>query len=240
MNAGAEVQPWIRTDADVRAKFQEKVANYTFPPGITHSFGGTAQDQKESEEFLKKAFIMALFIMGIVLVIQFNSVAIPMIIFTSIVLSLIGVFTGLLVFDLPFGIIMSGIGVISLAGVVVNNAIVFLDAIRQFQARGYEIYDAVVTAGMIRFRPVLLTAITTILGLAPMAFKFNLDFANLSYQYNTDSSQYWQSMAVAIIFGLLFSTLLTLGVVPTLYLIYSRIITRLGRKALSKDRGIAT
>jgi multidrug efflux pump subunit AcrB len=190
LNAGAEVQPWIRTDADVRAKFQEKVANYTFPPGITHSFGGTAQDQKESEEFLTKAFIMALFIMGIVLVIQFNSVAIPMIIFTSIVLSLIGVFTGLLVFDLPFGIIMSGIGVISLAGVVVNNAIVLLDAIRQFQARGYEIYDAVVTAGMIRFRPVLLTAITTILGLAPMAFKFNLDFANLSYQYNTDSSQY--------------------------------------------------
>jgi multidrug efflux pump subunit AcrB len=240
LNAGAEVQPWIRTDADVRAKFQEKVANYTFPPGITHSFGGTAQDQKESEEFLTKAFIMALFIMGIVLVIQFNSVAIPMIIFTSIVLSLIGVFTGLLVFDLPFGIIMSGIGVISLAGVVVNNAIVLLDAIRQFQARGYEIYDAVVTAGMIRFRPVLLTAITTILGLAPMAFKFNLDFANLSYQYNTDSSQYWQSMAVAIIFGLLLSTLLTLGVVPTLYLIYSRIITRLGRKALSKERGIAT
>lgn len=240
LNAGAEVQPWIRTDADVRAKFQEKVANYTFPPGITHSFGGTAQDQKESEEFLTKAFIMALFIMGIVLVIQFNSVVIPMIIFTSIVLSLIGVFTGLLVFDLPFGIIMSGIGVISLAGVVVNNAIVLLDAIRQYQARGYEIYDAVVTAGMIRFRPVLLTAITTILGLAPMAFKFNLDFANLSYQYNTDSSQYWQSMAVAIIFGLLFSTLLTLGVVPTLYLIYSRIKTRLGRKALSKDRGIAT
>ncbi len=240
LNAGAEVQPWIRTDADVRAKFQEKVANYTFPPGITHSFGGTAQDQKESEEFLTKAFIMALFIMGIVLVIQFNSVVIPMIIFTSIVLSLIGVLTGLLVFDLPFGIIMSGIGVISLAGVVVNNAIVFLDAIRQFQARGYEIYDAVVTAGMIRFRPVLLTAITTILGLAPMAFKFNLDFANLSYQYNTDSSQYWQSMAVAIIFGLLLSTLLTLGVVPTLYLIYSRIKTRLGRKALSKDRGIAT
>jgi multidrug efflux pump subunit AcrB len=130
--------------------------------------------------------------------------------------------------------------VISLAGVVVNNAIVLLDAIRQFQARGYEIYDAVVTAGMIRFRPVLLTAITTILGLTPMAFKFNLDFANLSYQYNTDSSQYWQSMAVAIIFGLLLSTLLTLGVVPTLYLIYSRIKTRLGRKALSKDRGIAT
>ncbi len=235
LNAGAEVQPWIRADADVRARFQEKVANYTFPPGITHSFGGTAADQKESEDFLAIAFLMALFIMGIVLVIQFNSVFIPMIIFASIVLSLIGVFAGLLVFNLPFGIIMSGIGVISLAGVVVNNAIVLLDAIRQFQKKGYEIYDAVVTAGMIRFRPVLLTAITTILGLAPMAFKFNIDFANFTYQYNTDTSQYWQSMAVAIIFGLFLSTLLTLGVVPTLYLIYSRIKARLFERLSRRD-----
>ena len=174
--------------------------------------------------------------MGVVLVVQFNSVLVPMIIFASIVLSLIGVFTGLLVFNLPFGIIMSGIGVISLAGVVVNNAIILLDAIRQMQAKGYEIYDAVVTAGMIRFRPVLLTAITTILGLAPMAFKFNLDFINLSYQYDTESSQYWQSMAVAIIFGLLLSTLLTLGVVPTLYVIYDRYKSWMTSKWGARDR----
>ncbi|MCP4109511.1 MAG: efflux RND transporter permease subunit [Desulfobacteraceae bacterium] len=222
LNAGAEVQPWIRADADVRARFQQKVEKYPFPPGITYSFGGTAEDQKESIEFLMKAFVMAIFIMGVVLVVQFNSVLVPMIIFASIVLSLIGVFAGLLVFNLPFGIIMSGIGVISLAGVVVNNAIILLDAIRQMRAKGYEVYDAVVTAGMIRFRPVLLTAITTILGLAPMAFKLNLDFINFSYQYDTESSQYWQSMAVAIIFGLLLSTLLTLGVVPSLYVIYDR------------------
>ncbi len=143
----------------------------------------------------------------------------------SVVLSFIGVFTGLLVFDLPFGIIMSGIGVISLAGVVVNNAIILLDAIRKIQKKGRTVYDAVVTAGMIRFRPVLLTAITTILGLIPMALKFNIDFANLTYQYNTESSEWWQSMAVAIIFGLLISTVLTLGVVPTLYIIYSRFKT---------------
>ncbi len=222
LNAGAEVQPWIRADADVRARFQEKVKQYPFPPGVTYSFGGAAQDQKESEEFLIKAFIMALFIMGIVLVVQFNSIVTPLIIFASIVLSLIGVFAGLLVFNLPFGIIMSGIGVISLAGVVVNNAIVLLDAIRQMRDKGYQVYDAVINAGMIRFRPVLLTAVTTVLGLAPMAFKFNLDFINLSYQYDTETAQYWQSMAVAIIFGLLLSTLLTLGVVPTLYVVYER------------------
>lgn len=98
------------------------------------------------------------------------------------------------------------------------------------QEKGHELYDAVITAGMIRFRPVLLTAITTILGLAPMAFKINIDFANLTYQYDTDSSQYWQSMAVAIIFGLLLSTLLTLGVVPTLYVIYFKSKTWLSEK----------
>lgn len=235
LNAGAEVHPWIRADADVRARFQEKVKDYTFPPGLTHSFGGTAKDEEESREFLSQAFIVALFIMGIILVIQFNSIFMPLIIFASIILSLIGVFTGLLIFNLPFGIIMSGIGVISLAGVVVNNAIVLLDAIRQTQKKGYDVYEAIITAGMIRFRPVLLTAITTILGLVPMAFKFNLDFANFSYQYDTSSSQYWQSMAVAIIFGLFLSTLLTLGVVPTLYLIYDRAKSRLSEKWSEKQ-----
>ena len=237
LNAGAEVQPWIRADADVRARFQEKVEKYAFPPGITYSFGGTAEDEKESTEFLMTAFMAALFIMGIVLVIQFNSIFIPLIIFASIILSLIGVFAGLLVFDLPFGIIMSGIGVISLAGVVVNNAIVLLDAIQQMRDKGQALTEAVITAGMIRFRPVLLTAITTILGLAPMAFKLNLDFANLTYQYNTETSRYWQSMAVAIIFGLFMSTLLTLGVVPTLYVIYERSKTRLVRMFMHEETG---
>lgn len=222
LNAGAEVQPWIRADADVRARFQQKVSDYAFPPGITHRFGGAAEEQEKSTAFLKKAFFTAIFIISMVLVIQFNSVFVPMIVMASVVLSLIGVFTGLLVFDMPFGIIMSGIGVISLAGVVVNNAIVLLDAIRQIQKRSRSTYEAVVTAGMMRFRPVLLTAVTTILGLLPMALKFSIDFSNFSYQYNTESSQWWQSMAVAIIFGLLLSTLLTLGVVPTLYIVYSR------------------
>ena len=225
LNAGAEVQPWIRADADIRAKFQEKAKDYSFPPGITYRFGGAAEEQEESTAFLLKAFIIAIFTISMVLVIQFNAILVPLIVMVSVVLSFIGVFTGLLIFDLPFGIIMGGIGVISLAGVVVNNGIVLLDAIRQIQQRGHNVYEAVVTAGMIRFRPVLLTAITTMLGLVPMAFKINIDFANLSYQYNTDSAQYWQSMAVVIIFGLLLSTLLTLGVVPALYVIYDRFKT---------------
>ncbi|MHB8764824.1 MAG: efflux RND transporter permease subunit, partial [Deferrisomatales bacterium] len=155
---------------------------------------------------------------------------VPVIVMCSVLLSLIGVFTGLLVFRMPFGIIMSGIGVISLAGVVVNNAILLLDAVRQFQQRGQSAREAVISAGMVRLRPVLLTAITTMLGLLPMAAKLNIDFLSLTYQYNTESSQWWQSMAVAIIFGLALSTVLTLGVVPTLYLLYGKTRLRLFRR----------
>lgn len=222
LNAGAEVHPWIRADADVRANFQEKVKRYSFPPGITHEFGGAAEEEQKSTEFLQEAFLVALFAIAVILVLQFNSVLVPAIVMCSVVLSFIGVFLGLLVFNMPFGIIMSGIGVISLAGVVVNNAIVLLDAIEQFQRMGQPVREAVVTACMIRFRPVMLTAITTILGLLPMAIKLNIDFIHLTYQYNTESSQWWQSMAVAVIFGLLAATVLTLGVVPSLYLIYDR------------------
>ncbi len=222
VTVGAEVQPWVRADADVRARFQQQVEAYAFPPGITYRFGGAAKEQDESTRFLSEAFVVALFLITLVLVVQFNSILVPGIVMTSVLLSFIGVFTGLLVFQMPFGIIMSGIGVISLAGVVVNNAIVLLDAVRQFQQRGQPVREAVVSAGMIRFRPVLLTAITTILGLVPMAAKLNIDFLHFTYQYNTESSQWWQSMAVAIIFGLLVATVLTLGVVPTLYLVYAR------------------
>ncbi len=239
LSAGAEVQPWVRADADVRAAFQEKVHDYPFPPGMNYQFGGAAEEEEESTAFLKQAFLIALFLISMVLVVQFNSLLVPGIILCAVLLSFIGVFTGLLVFRMPFGIIMSGIGVISLAGVVVNNAIVLLDAIRQLQAQGKSAREAVVTAGMIRLRPVLLTAITTILGLLPMALKLNIDFWNFTYQYNTESSQWWQSMAVAIIFGLALSTVLTLGVVPTLYLSYARtrrwIFRKLGWEGLDDE-----
>jgi multidrug efflux pump subunit AcrB len=227
LNAGAEVQPGIREDALIRRMFQERIRQYPFPSGITYRFGGAAEEQQKAQDFLFKAFVIALFSIMMVLVIQFNSIWVPLIVMCSVVLSLMGVFLGLVVFQAPFGIIMSGIGVISLAGIVVNNAIVLLDAIRKFESRGLKTLEAIVTAAMIRFRPVILTAVTTILGLIPMAAKVNLDFKNLAIQYNTDSSQWWQSMALAIIFGLLVATVLTLGVVPTLYLVYSRAKERL-------------
>jgi multidrug efflux pump subunit AcrB len=223
LTVGADLEPWVVADADIRATFQEKVEARAMPQGITYRFGGAAEEEEKSRVFLQEAFGIALFLIAMILVIQFNSVLIPLIVMCSVVLSFTGVFLGLIVFDKPFGIIMSGIGVISLAGIVVNNGIVLLDAIRRFEQRGLAVREAVVTAAMIRLRPVLLTAITTILGLLPMAAKVNIDFLNFAIQYNTESSQWWQSMAMVIIFGLLVSTVLTLGVVPALYLIYRRV-----------------
>ena len=128
-----------------------------------------------------------------------------------------GVFLGLMITGMPFGIIMTGIGVISLAGVVVNNAIVLIDYINLLRRDGMELYDALITAGTVRFRPVMLTAITTILGLTPMAIGVSFDFRSFSLQQGGESSQWWGPMAVAVIFGLAVATLLTLVVVPVLY-----------------------
>ncbi len=222
LNAGAEVQPGIRNDADIREMFRKRAARYTYPPEVDHRFGGAAEEQEKAEAFLSKAFVIALFIIIVVLVLQFNSMPVSGIVMASVLLSLQGVFLGLLMLQLPFGIIMCGIGVISLAGVVVNNAIVLLATIRRFEETAVSLKEAVVTACMIRFRPVLLTAVTTILGLFPMALKLSWNFSSFEFQYNTTSSQWWQSMAIAVIFGLFFATILTLGVVPALYVVYKR------------------
>ncbi len=227
LTASAEVQPGIRNDADIRRAFQEQVAEHVFPPGIDYRFGGAAKEQDAASAFLFKAFLTAVFIIVLVMVAQFNSLPVTGIVMVSVLLSLMGVSIGLQLLRAPFGIIMTGIGIISLAGVVVNNAIVLLDCIRQFEHRGTSVREAVVSAAMIRFRPVLLTAITTILGLLPMALKLNWDFRHFAFQYNTRSSQWWQSMATTVIFGLLVATVLTLGVVPTLYLLYANTRDRL-------------
>jgi multidrug efflux pump subunit AcrB len=140
----------------------------------------------------------------------------------SVILSIIGVLLGLVITHTPFGIIMTGIGVISLAGVVVNNAIVLLDYIMKLRKRGLERMDAIVTAGKTRFRPVMLTAITTILGLIPLTTGISFDLATFGFEINARSSQWWGPMGVAVIFGLAFATLLTLIVVPVLYLLLDR------------------
>ncbi|KPK25095.1 MAG: hypothetical protein AMJ61_12910, partial [Desulfobacterales bacterium SG8_35_2] len=141
----------------------------------------------------------------------------PFIIMTAVILSLGGAFLGLTVLNSPFGIIMTGVGVISLAGVVVNNGIVLIDYINKLRQRGYELREAVAAGGATRLRPVLLTAVTTILGLLPMVTGVSFDFHNLTISWVSESSQWWRSMAIVVIFGLLVATFLTLVVVPVLY-----------------------
>ena len=187
------------------------------PNGYKYKFTGENQDQQESEEFLSKAFVIALFLIFLILVTLFNSIVQPAIILTSVILSLGGAFWGLAVINSPFGIIMTGVGIISLAGVVVNNAIVLIDYTNKLRDNGMNIRNAVVLAGATRLRPVILTAVTTILGLLPMVTGISYDFHIMAMSLASESTQWWRSMAIVVIFGLLIATILTLIVVPTLY-----------------------
>jgi multidrug efflux pump len=206
----------------VRAQAEKLLANFLLPPGYKIRFTGEFEFQQEAQIFLSKAFAAAVFLIILILVTQFNSVSQPLIIMTSVILSLGGVFFGLSVMKLPFGIIMTGVGVISLAGVVVNNAIVLIDYTNRLHQRGMQFREAIIAAGCTRLRPVLLTAITTILGLLPMVTGIAYNFHEMEIAWVSESSQWWSSMASAVIFGLALSTVLTLVVVPTLYaLIYT-------------------
>jgi multidrug efflux pump len=207
----------------------------SWPRGYGYHFTGEQREQEKAQAFLSKAFIAALFLILLVLLTEFNSFLTPLIILVSVLLSLIGVFFGLLVTRTAFGIIMTGIGVISLAGVVVNNAIVLIDYYNQQRSHGLSSRDALLRAGMVRFRPVMLTAITTILGLIPMATGVSFDFRKLAWDIGGESSQWWGPMAVAVIFGLAVATLLTLVVVPVLCSLANSLETRLAAKKKSRQ-----
>jgi len=223
----------------------------TLPAGYSIQFTGQQEDQAESQAFLLSAFILAIVLSAFILVSQFDSVFKPFIILTSVLLSTIGVLIGLIVFRMPFGIIMTGVGVISLAGVVVNNAIVLIDYIGILRQRdGLAVHDALVRAGLTRFRPVILTAITTVLGLVPLAIGLNFDFVGLyarlspEFYWGGDQAAWWGPMAIAVIAGLTFATFLTLILVPVMYSLFNdlelvlvRNFTRRGQEeALTEEK----
>ena len=217
-----------------------KVQKLTLPQGYSVAYAGQKEEQDEAQAFLGKAFIVALLLIVLILVAQFNTLSAPAIIMFTVLLSLAGVLLGLLVHDMPFGIIMTGIGVISLAGVVVNNAIVLLDYIRLLQRQGMDLVDAAVEAGRTRIRPVLLTAGTTILGLIPMATGFSFDFHTMEFTSRSESSQWWRSMAIVVIYGLGFATVLTLVIVPAIYVSLYRLLNRLGFGGLKPEESEIT
>jgi multidrug efflux pump len=220
-----------RLGSAVLADVQKRLAQMNLPAGYEIRYAGEKETEDESRAFLGKAFGIAILLITLVLVVQFNSLLVPVIIMVTVILSLIGALIGLLICDLPFGIIMSGIGVISLAGVVVNLAYT-----RQLQARGLDLVSAAAEAGATRLRPVLLTAATTIIGLIPMAVGISYDFHTFSWAMKSESTQWWRNMAVVVIFGLGFATILTLVVVPSLYVMLTRLSLRVRALFASTER----
>jgi multidrug efflux pump len=221
----SDVRAGLNNNAVV-AEVQEALGEFgrALPAGYTIRYTGQQQEQQEAQEFLGGAFLIALLLIGFVLVSQFNSVVKPVIILTSVIMSTIGVLLGLVVFQMPFVIIMTGVGIISLAGIVVNNAIVLIDYVDVLRERdGLDRREAVVQAGLTRFRPVVLTAITTVLGLVPLAIGLNIDFVGLftalapDLYWGGEQAAWWAPMAIAVIIGLSFATVLTLVLVPVMY-----------------------
>lgn len=227
---------------DINLQIKEALKDYNMPKGYEFKFTGEQQDQAESAAFLMRAMLIAVSLIILILVSQFNSIIKPGIIIASVVFSTIGVFGGIATFNMSFVVIMTGIGIVSLAGVVVNNAIVLIDYIDLVKARKREelglepktplpkdiANECVVTAGKTRLRPVLLTAITTILALFPMAFEININFGTLLSNFNPefyvggDMAAIWAPISWTVIFGLTFATFLTLVVVPAMYTIAAR------------------
>lgn len=234
---------------NVVAKLKERIKKFDYDTkNLTIKFTGEQEEQGKEMAFLGGALMMAVFLIFLIIVMQFNSIYIPLIILSAVLLSFMGVFYGLVITGMDFVIIMTMIGIVSLAGVVVNNAIVLVDYTNLLMDRKKEelqieynlskedIYSCIIAAGKSRLRPVLLTAITTILGLVPMAIGMNMDFYGLLLNFNPgiyfggDNASFWGPMAWTIIFGLTVATFLTLVVVPNTYFLLLRVKIRYRRE----------
>jgi multidrug efflux pump len=213
MSVKADVIEGVLVDTKVK-QVAKWVAEAGFDPRINIRFKGEDEEQKKAQDFLVKAFGVALFLMALILVTQFNSFYSAFLILSAVVMSTIGVFIGLLVTGQPFGVVMSGIGVIALAGIVVNNNIVLIDTFDRLREEATSVHDAILKTGAQRLRPVMLTTVTTILGLMPMVLGINIDFVNRSVNIGAPSTQWWTQLSTAIVFGLAFATVLTLIVTP--------------------------
>lgn len=234
---------------EINGQIKDVMAGFPVPEGITVKFTGEQEEQAKSQAFLLRALGIAIALIFLIIVAQFNSVISPFIIMTSVLFSTIGVFLGLVIFNMDFVVIMTGIGIISLAGVVVNNAIVLIDYTDLVRARKREelgiqkgnylalpdLMASIIEAGKTRLRPVLLTAITTVLGLIPLAIGMNINFATLLSEFDPqfyvggDNAAFWGPMAWTVIFGLTFATVITLVLVPVMYLLTDKLAIKLRR-----------
>jgi len=227
--------------SDVVAELRELMPTLSIDPRVSAAFRGGTEDQEEDMAFLERAMLMALAIMAIILVTQFNSIYQAGLILTAVLFSTGGVLLGHLVMDKPFGVIMSSVGVITLAGIVVNNNIVFIDTYNVLRDRGLDAYDAVLRTCAIRLRPVLLTTVTTIIGLMPMVLGVNINLIDRDISVGAPSSQWWTQLASSVAGGLAFATILTLVLTPSLLMIQANISRRLAaRRDRRNERSSAT
>ncbi|SMC36263.1 multidrug efflux pump [Fulvimarina manganoxydans] len=229
MSIEADAAEGLLVDDQVK-KLTAALEKADLPAGVEYTFGGEAEDQAEAANFLTGAFGVALALMFIILVTQFNSIYQAFLVMSAIVFSTAGVFYGLLVTGRPFGIVMGGIGVIALAGIVVNNNIVLIDTYNDLRKSGQPPLEALLRTGAQRLRPVFLTSITTVLGLVPMVMGANVDFLNRDIEFGAPSTQWWTELSAAIAGGLTFATLLTLVLTPALLMLGECVIAFIRRR----------
>jgi multidrug efflux pump len=230
----------IVVDANVASGFQEAAVQAEVRQameqlelgGIRWRLAGSSQESEEASSFLTGAFGAALFLIFVVLLAQFNKFTSVFLVLSAVLLSTIGVFLGLLLTGQPFGIVMSGIGIIALAGVVVNNNIVLIDTYDRLRSEGWDRYEAILQTCRERARPVVLTAATAVLGVLPIAFGLNLELLHHETTIGAPSTQWWISLSSAIVFGLAFSTVLTLVVTPAALMVFTRRNRKPGAQSL--------
>ncbi len=233
MSIDADVAPGY-LDSVIVAQMAEALPGLGLDPRVNVSFRGGSEDQAEAMAFLTKAMMIALAVMAIILVTQFNSVFQAFLILTAVVFSTGGVFLGHMIMDRPFGIIMSGIGVITLAGIVVNNNIVFIDTYNVLRSRGEAAFQAILRTCAVRLRPVLLTTVTTILGLLPMVLGINIDLIAREVSIGAPSSQWWTQLSASVAGGLAFATILTLLLTPSFLMIQANVSSYIAER---RERG---
>jgi multidrug efflux pump subunit AcrB len=213
---------------EVVDQVQSAIDNFENPDGVEIIMTGEQEQQKETQSFLGMAMLASIGLIILILVTQFNSTSKPILILTAIFFSIIGVLLGFAIFDMDFSVIMTGIGVVALAGIVVRNGILLVEFTDLLRSKGVPLHEAIIEAGRTRMTPVLLTAGATILGLIPLAVGLNMDFAKLFSEFNPhiylggDSVAFWGPLSWTMIFGLGFSTFLTLILVPAMYLLNER------------------
>ncbi len=234
MTVKADVEPGVNIDEKLK-EIKAWLKDQNIDPRIKIEFKGEDEEQRKAEEFLSNAFGVALFIMAIILVTQFNSFYSAFLILSAVIMSTNGVFIGLMITGQPFGIVMGGVGVIALAGIVVNNNIVLIDTFDRLKHETGTVFDAIVLTGAQRMRPVLLTTVTTMLGLLPMVLQLNIDFFTRDITSGAPSTQWWVQLATAIFFGLGFATVLTLVVTPCALMVRANVQNWFANRKKAKE-----